>query len=448
MNADVVVIGGGFAGISAALSLADQGVSVLLLEKKRVLGGRAFSYQDPQTFETVDNGQHLLMGCYHHTLELLEKLGTEEKLYRQPSLQVSFLDANHQWRQLSCPANKGFLGLLIAFLKIDFLSFSDKLKAAITLPFYFSKMKRADTTVQQWLKQAKQPRSLQKLFWEPLCYAALNESPERASSSLLHKVLEEAFLKRKGVDGLIFPKTGLTELMGEAAQRYLNERNGEIRTSCSVKKINVDQRKISSIELITNETLQPKAVISTLPPSSLKKIVSEFSYLSSCQSSPILSIHLWLKTPLASQPFFALLDSPLHWVFNRQKIWEIPEKAPYLYSLIVSGAHDWVLEPNEKIEQMVRQELTRFFPHFDATQIERIKIIKELEATLTPSAEMLRYRPKSKTSLENFFLAGDWTDTGLPATIESAVLSGKLAAAEVLKTLHKGKHHERTQHRV
>lgn len=443
MNPDVVVIGGGFAGISAALELADQGKSVQLFEKKRFLGGRAFSYQDPQTSESIDNGQHLLMGCYHHTLSLLKKLNTQEHLYCQPSLQIDFLDSKNNFYQLDCPPKAGLFGLIKAFMKVHFLSFSDKMITALTLPLYFHQMKQPGLTVQAWLQQAKQPLKMQQLFWEPLCYAALNEAPERASSSLLHKVLEEAFIKNRGVDGLIFPKTGLTELTGQAAQQYLNKRNGSIHTASSVKKIHLNQNRVHSVELVNKENIQPKAVISALPPSSLNRLLSfeeentsqGFSDLDKCKSAPILSIHLWLNKPLCTQMFLALLNSPIHWIFNRQKIWEMPEKPPYLYSLIISGAHEWAARSNEQIQRELFKELTHFFPHFQQDQLEQIKIIKELEATLSPSPDMLQYRLKQKTDFENFFLAGDWTDTGLPATIESAVLSGKLAAQECMNVL-------------
>ncbi len=447
MKPKVVVIGGGFAGISAATTLAEANIPVLLIEKKRILGGRALSYQDPQTQEIVDNGQHLLMGCYHHTLSLLKKLKTDTHLFRQPALTVEYLAKGNHFYQLNCPPQAGFWGLMRAFLKVDFLSLKDKLQTLVTLPLFFHKMKQPHLTLHDWLIQAKQPKRMIQLFWEPLCYAALNEDPKNAAALLMHKVIDEAFIQQQGVDGLIFPQTGLSELTSQATENYLTERDGDIKRGLSVKKITFTENQLTQLELTNGEQLEPKAVISALPPHALRKLLTEQPQLTDpldrCESAPILSIHLWLRQPLTEKPFLALIDSPIQWIFNRQKIWQTAEKAPYLYSLILSGAHNWIKQPNQAIEAMVQKELTLFFADFDPTHIERIKVIKEQDATLSPSPNVLSYRLKQKTGIDNFFISGDWTDTGLPATIESAVLSGKLAAKEYLKTVKKETIHER-----
>jgi len=447
MNADVIVIGGGFAGLSAAIQLADAGHSVLVLEKKRLLGGRAFSYNDPETGEVIDNGQHLLMGCYHHTLDLLCKLRTEQKLFKQTGLQVDFLDEKGVFYRMDCPTKGRFFNFFKALFGLGFLSFWDKSIALLSLIFFFNKMNQKGITVSQWLKKARQPKKMRDAFWAPFCLAALNDSPDRASAALLKKILDEVFLSTTTSHGLIFPKAGLSELTGKAAQNYLESRRSRIQMNTSVKQIVFSKDQIEKIQLSNGETINPKFVVSTLPPISLLKILPpsphvEVDFLDSLKklrSSPILSIHVWMNIALTEKPFFALLDSPIHWIFNRQAIWDLPSSPPYLYSLVVSGAHEWMDRSNREIEDCVEKELSRFFPDFHSQQMERIKIIKEPFATLSPAVECLPFRLNQKTKFKNFFLAGDWTETGLPATIESAVLSGKLAAQELLKTESKQK---------
>jgi len=189
MSADVVVLGGGFAGISAAVQLVDAGFSVLVLEKKRLLGGRAFSYNDPETGEVVDNGQHLLMGCYHHTLDLLSKLKTEQKLFKQPGLQVDFLDEKGNFYRFDCPANGRSFNLVKALFGLSYLSFWEKCFTTLSLLFSFNKMNQKGKTVSQWLEEAHQPKKMRDYFWTPFCLAALNDSPDRASAALLKKIL-------------------------------------------------------------------------------------------------------------------------------------------------------------------------------------------------------------------------------------------------------------------
>lgn len=442
INPEVIIIGGGFAGVSAAAVLADAGVSVLLLEKKRLLGGRAFSFVDTESNEVIDNGQHLLMRCYQNTLDLLAKLKTDTHLLFQHSLEVDFLDDTGTYYRFKSSRHGSFLRLVIGFLKWRYLSLREKAQSCLA-PLFFPFMNLKNLTVGQWLKLSLQPQRMRDSFWAPLCYAALNEPPDKASATLFKKVLTEAFRGSGGRDGLIFPKAGLTDLTGERARQYLEERGGAVKTGCAVSRIQIQNNKVAEVKDIHGNKWTPKAVISALPPSALHKLLQKqpeqvppsLADLDQCRSTPILSIHLWLSRSITGRPFFTLIDSPIHWIFNRRQLWGLPEKETQFLSLVVSGAYDWMSFSNEEIQAKVEQELSRFFADFDPKNITRIKIIKEPEATLSSSPDMLKFRYGQKTEIENFFLAGDWTDTGLPATIESAVLSGKLAAQEALKTL-------------
>lgn len=444
MKADVVVMGGGFAGIAAAAALAEQGRSVVVLERRRLLGGRACSFQDPASGEEIDNGQHLLMGCYRNTLELLEKIGTRDQLKSQESLQVEFLDDKGKIHELDCSRGPGVLGLLLGLLSLSSISVADKLRLIFLLPSIFLASSRNRQTVSEWLDRTWQSPQIQKHFWEPLCLASLNESPDRAAADLLKVVLREAFRGSKKSSALLFPMDGLSELTGEKAMQYLEARGGRVFTRLAVTRLQLDADKVAHAEFLDGKTIEAGAFISALPPAALAKILPaqfksahpSYDRLDQFQTSPILSIHLWLSKPLTDRPFLALLNSPIHWVFNRELIQRKIEAPYHPYSLIVSGAHDLAKFSNLALQTYLERELARYFPHFEAKQIQKIKIIKELEATILPSPEMQMRRLGTKTAMKNLFLAGDWTATGLPATIESAVVSGKLAAAEALKYLN------------
>ncbi|MCI0663574.1 MAG: hydroxysqualene dehydroxylase HpnE [Acidobacteria bacterium] len=443
----VVIIGGGFAGLSAGVDLAEQGWRVLVLEKRGFLGGRAYSFIDKTTGDSIDNGQHLLMGCYHHTLRFLEKIGSISRLKMQLNPQVDFLleEANGYVRQASfkCPRLPAPLHLLAGLAGLETIDWRERLLAlrvGLALRRVHTRgTKLADTTVREWLNNLGQPERMQRRFWDVIALATLNESPERASADMFARVLDQAFLRARRDSLLIVSQVPLSELYTEQARNFIEARGGEVRLNSDVLKIEFDGSRVCNLTLRSGETIEVGAVISAVPYYSLRRLLTDdvvnssdcFRSLEQFRSSPIVSINLWYSEPITDLEFVGLLDSPIEWVFNKNAIAGVTGIKRQHLALVISGAHGVAQRPNNELLRMAVSTIERFFPAARRRQLIHSLVVREQDATLSHTIGTARMRPPQKTNFSNFYLAGDWTDTGLPATIEGAVWSGQECARMV-----------------
>ncbi len=435
----VVIIGGGFAGLAAAVDLAEQGEKVLLLERRAFLGGRAYSFTDKITGDTIDNGQHLMMGCYHHTLSFLKKINALDKLKFQPNPRVDFLSEASGHTSFTCPNLPAPLHLLAGLAKLKTLSWGDRLKAlrvGIALKMINGNRARlADISVRDWLNALGQSDNMQRNFWDLMALATLNEAPEIASADMFARVLEQGFMHAKQDSTMVIARTGLSELYVYDAIKYIAARGGEIRSNASVAQIEFENNSANGVTLANGERVYAKAVISAVPYFMLKNIVApemlaqHFPSVAAFTSAPIVSINLWYDEPVTDLEFVSLLDSPIEWVFNKNAIVGNSVKRCQHLALVISGAHQAARQPKEILIEMAHDEMKRFFPTANKQRPAHAYVIKEQHATISHSVGIARQRPSQKTPLTNFFLAGDWTDTDLPATIESAVFSGQKCAS-------------------
>ena len=421
MQKKVIVIGGGFAGLTAAAYLANKNYKVTLLEASPKLGGRAYSFLDKETNSVLDNGQHILMGCYHFTLEFLSLIGAKENFSIQKRLEVNFVEESFQVKQLKAFPFFYPVNLLIGLLNYQAISFKDRirlLKVFFKLPFYnsnkFSKM-----TVNEWLEKENQSLETQNAFWKILAVGALNTSIEKASAKIFIDILKQIFLDGSNASAIILPKYGLSESYCKNAEEYIVKSGGEISLSESVEKIIFKDEH--AIEIHSSKKIYSDfdSIVSTFPSFALKRIIGEESrfFTPDFQYSSILNIHLWLKENKIPEGFFGLINSPLHWVFN---------KGSHL-NIVISDADELVNKSDEELIEMVKDEMKKFFL-LEPEVISYYKIIKEKRATFIPANEIIDKRPAQETQIKNLILAGDWVDTGLPSTIESAVKSGRVAA--------------------
>ncbi len=428
---DVVVVGGGFAGLAAAVRLAGAGARVVLLERRGVLGGRAYSFVDPESGAVVDNGQHLFMRCYTETLALLRTLGTADRIAFQPRLAVDFVGPGGWQGRLDCPRLPPPLGLLVGLGRLPGLSWSDRLRmlrvgaAAAAAP----EAALEPLTVDAWLAGLGQPAAARRLFWEPLTLAALNDLPQVASARWLVAVLRRAFLGGRGASDLGFPTVGLSTLYTGQAQAYVEGRGGAVRTRAAAAALEVAGDRVVAVRVAGaggGERLLAGAVVCAVPHHALLPLLPQalaaappFAGLARLGTSPIVSFHLWYDRPVTDRPFLGLLDSPLQWLFNRGSH----------ITLVTSGARRLIDLGRAELTRLAAAELARLLPAASGARLVRAHVIKERYATpaLPPGAGALR--PGPRTPLANLVLAGDWTDTGLPGTIESAVASGHAAAA-------------------
>ncbi len=441
----ILIIGGGFAGLAAAVDLAAQGQQVLLIERRNFLGGRAYSFTDKITGDTIDNGQHLLMGCYHHTLNFLHKIGASHKVKFQSNPRVDFLSDTTGHASFACPAWPAPLHLLAGLARLQTIGWRDRLSAlrvGVALKTMNGQRARlADITVREWLNELGQSEQMQSRFWDLLALATLNETPERASADMFARVLDQAFMHTKQDSTMVISRVGLSDLYTTDAVQFITARGGTLRTNASVKTIDFARQRAVGVTLTTGERITAAAIISAVPYFMLKDIlapellVAHFPAVAEFKSAPIVSINLWYDEPVTDLEFVSLLDSPIEWVFNKNAIADDARPRRQQLALVISGAHQAAAQPKEFLIEMATAEMKRFFPKARPQTPSHAYVIKEQHATISHTVGIAHQRPPQKTPLANFFLAGDWTATGLPATIESAVWSGQECARLVQYSL-------------
>ncbi len=451
---DVIVIGGGFAGLATAVALAREGVRVKVLEKRPVLGGRAYSYTDATTGEVIDNGQHAMMGCYHETLRFLDRIGASGKLAIQPRLSVPMLDADRGEAAISCAPLPSPLHMAAGVLRYRLVDASDRVRILVGGLRLLALKKRRDpllrsSTVEQILDVLGQSPRARSAFWHPVAIATLNEDPKLASADLLAEVMLRAFFAGKDDARFVLSKVGLSELYTADAHRYVVERGGTIESKAHVVGIGVRGDEVSHLDLRDGRRLTAAAYVSAVPPQGLFPLLpvavrrddAMLGGIERLTSSPIVSVHLWFDRHVTGHAFAGFVGTQTHWMFNRDEIAGRRDRDGAYLTFVISGARDVVELDAETLVAATLADARRMLPAARGAVLRHAQVVKEKSATMSPTVEAARLRPPTATRFCNFALAGDWTDTGLPATIESAVASGHAAAALVAARLaeHRGR---------
>ena len=452
MQADVVVIGGGFAGLSAAVTLADAGVTVIVLEQAPRLGGRAAAFVDRETGERVDNGQHVLFGCYRETYAFLDQLGTRHLAPVQRRLALTMAGADGRSFALRCPPLPPPWHLVVGLLRWRAVPLADRLSVARLRPLLTAARRdgaravaaRVDPamTVTEWLRLYRQSPRLCEWLWQPLAVAALNQAPDTAAAQPFVRVLAELFGSGIEDSAVGLPAVPLDELYALPAARFIESRGGIVMTSAPARLVVSPAGKVESVHTPA-ATIATRAVLSTVPwhglarlwspdvPPSLASLVASASAMA---SSPIVTANLWFDGLALSDPFVGLIGGPMHWAFDKGALFGRPGSH---LSVVASGAADLAAMENAEVTRVATDHLAAAIPQIRGSRLLRSVVVREHRASfsLAPGGPV---RPQPETSLEGFFLAGDWTDTGLPATIEGAVVSGRTAAKLILTRLRGG----------
>ncbi len=443
----VAVIGGGFAGLSAGVALAGRGLRVALLEGRPRLGGRAYSFTDEATGETVDNGQHAMMGCYRHTLAFLDDIGAGDKLMRQPRLHVDMVDTAVGPGAIACSGLPSPLHMLSGILGYRLLTPRERWLALLGGARLMGLRRRGDPRLREWtveqiLVHLGQSENARRRFWYPVAVATLNELPARAAAAPFAEVLAQAFFASRRASQFVLPRVGLSDLYTGDARRCIESRGGEVLTRAAVAAVAVNGGAPLHVHLRDGRHIEADAVISAVPPRALGALLPlplrDHPLLRSAAeitSSPIVSVHSWYDRPLFPGDFVGLVGTTAQWVFNRTRLTAggagIATAATgnaFCVSAVISAGYDVVDRDPRELAALVAGDLRKAFPASAAAQPLRSVVVKEKHATMSPTPANERRRPAAETPLDRFFLAGDWTHTGLPATIESAVLSGRRAA--------------------
>ncbi len=449
----VVVIGGGFAGLRAAVALADAGVPVTVLESRVGLGGRARSFTDPASGEVVDNGQHLFLAGYDRTLAFLERLGTRDRLLFQDHLRVGFVEPGGRTTVLDCPPVPAPWHLFLGISRLPGFGWRERLGWwALSNSVRRSSVRRTEgasgtsgrgETVEEWLERMGQGSRSRTRFWNPLAVAVLNEDPSRASVAGLQQVLGTMMFRPRGCSRLGMASVGLSDLYTEQARRTIEGRGGRVLLNRPAAGLLFERGRVTGVTLPDGTRVEAAAVVSAVPPSVLLRLLPEGAgeaaglrgILARFHSSPIVSVNLWLDRPVCEEAFVALLGTRFQWLFNKAGILRASREQASYVSLILSAAHEEVGLSNEALIQSALEDLRRCFPAAAGAGLVRAQVVREREATVSLTVGLERLRPGAETGLEGLFLAGDWTATGLPATVESAVVSGEKASAAALKWL-------------
>ena len=446
----IAVIGAGWAGCSAAVTLAAQGHQVSLIEASRTLGGRArkVAIQD----YVVDNGQHILLGAYKATLEMMRKVGidTERTLLRLP-LQMCYPPGS-QGMHFAAPKLPAPFHLLLALLRAKGLSREDKLSLArfSTTARWMGWQLHQDCSVSELLHRFEQTERLCKLMWIPLCVAALNTPPDRASAKIFLNVLRDSLGANRAASDMLLPRVDLSELLPEAAARYIKQRGGEIITGVSVKKLtqhedhsweldasNANQDngvKWDAVIIATDLDHAQRLLDNTITPNeySAQKINTSFSY------EPITTCYLQYTNKLTlPRPFFALIDDAAskHWgqfIFDRG---QLQQDQKGLMAVVVSASTKAIELSHAELAQDIAQQLAKDFNNPELATPIWHQIISEKRATFscTPGLK----RPDNQTDISGLLMAGDYADCDYPATLEAAVRSGVKAAEKLSAILSK-----------
>ena len=448
-NPRTIVIGGGLAGLAAAVRLAEAGREVITLEATKSGGGRSRSFHDKVTGREIDNGQHLMMGCYHETLAFLRAIGApEHAIDFQRSFSLTMLEPGGGRIEMRCPPLPAPLHLAAGLLGTRGLGVLHRAAALRVGLALRGEVERPDDneTCDAWLRRLGQTRAIRAAFWEPLIWAVLNDDPLVASAAMLVAVIERAFMSTRDDSALGIPRKPLSSIYVDRAVEWIRDRGGEVRFAAAARAIELDgDGRVRGVTLKSGEIVEATQVITAVPPHALLDLLPDaarehvvFRDVARLESSPIVNFWVTLAEPLLDRPFVGLVGSPLHWLWDRDRIEAGRDsrnagRKDSLLSVTISGARSFVNDDPEALRELLIGELARFFPTAKP-EIKAFRVVKEKRATISHAAGTYQRRPATVSPIPGLLLAGDWVRTGIPATIESAVQSGHEAAARALRS--------------
>jgi squalene-associated FAD-dependent desaturase len=438
----IVVVGGGIAGLSAATRLVGDH-EVTLFEKRALLGGRAWSTVDETTGDVIDNGQHVVLGCCRALRRFLERIGARERLTFQRALDVTFVDGGRRDRLKAAPlpAPLHLLGGLIGFHALGARDRLNLLKVAAGIAHPTALFPAASDyeTVDRWLDRVGQSTAARRGFWHPLTRAVLNDDPATASAKMLEAVLREAFFGSRDDARLGLFSVGLSELYADDAARFVEARGGRVVTAAPVERLRIEDRTVRGVVLRDGSRHDADAVIAAVPPAVLLELVPAelrtgetfFEGLERLRPSPIVSVHLWFDRRVCEAELYGLVDRPIHFIFNRNRLSTVRTPDESYLSCVVSAAHDLVERAPDEIIRIAVDEVRRALPGAAHAALRHARVLKEREATIAHPAGSESFRPSVRTPIAGLFVAGDHVRTGLPATLESAVRAADEAVERI-----------------
>jgi zeta-carotene desaturase len=423
-NPNVIIIGGGLAGMAAAVALESAGVGVTLLESRRSLGGRAGSFEDPQTGEQLDNCQHVLLGCCTNLLDFYDRLGVKNLIRFERT--IHFRDAEGRYDLYGTNGFPAPTHLSASFMLFGVLTWGERIAysramLAMLRMGHGGRAALENVSFGQWLDEHHQPASLIDKLYDPILVGALNEQVRAASAMYAIQVFQDAMLAHADGYRLGLPACPLSRLYEKLPCR-------DVRLGVRVGELCFDGKRISGVKLADGEMIVANAVVLATNHHSVQRWVdpamdSRIGPLAKLEDVPILGVHLWFDRAVMRDSHAALLGGPLQWLFRKDN------NGCVLHG-VISAARDWVGRSKEESLKLFEEQVRATLPEAREAKLVRGVIVIEKRATFSPGPGVEQLRPSQAPNdgVENLFLAGDYTRTGWPATMEGAVRSGYLAA--------------------
>jgi squalene-associated FAD-dependent desaturase len=455
MSPRIVIVGGGLAGLAAAVALTDRGLPCTLLESRPRLGGRASSFHDPATDTDIDNCQHVTLGCCTNFRHFCQTTGLDAFFRREPALY--FVGPSGKIDRFAAGPLPAPLHLTGAFARLSYLSWGDKLALARGLKELARPVTELDESrpFLEWLRKHGQTETAIQRFWFVVLVSALSESLDRISVGHARKVFVDAFLANRDGWYVDIPTVPLEDLYGGRLTDWLTSRGSTIRLLTSADQIEIAGGQASGVRMSSSEVVSGDEfvvalpffrVMSVLPP--ILKTAPELQGVERLEAAPISSIHLWFDRPITNLPHVVLVDRLCQWMFNRTAMGTAGSLQPksandnatpldraWYYQIVISASHSLQGQSRQEIEQTVLKELFEVWPEAADARLLHSRHVTEHRAVFSPVPGVDALRPTQQSSVANLQYAGDWTRTGWPATMEGAVRSGYLAATNVLRRL-------------
>ena len=448
----IVIVGGGLAGLAAASGLVDRGLRITVLESRPRLGGRASSFNDPVTGELVDNCQHVSMACCTNLADFCRRVGIDSMLRREPAM--VFLSPEGRVSRFRAGPGPAPFHLAGSFLGAKFLNTRDKLRVAYGLAcLAWGHDERPSESFADWLLRHRQSLRAINLFWATVLVSALNERLDQMDVGHARKIFLDGFLRNRTGFQLELPLVPLGELYGTRLERWLGEHGVEVRLTTGVRGVDYDDDHVAlGVVLRSGERIAADFVVLAVPfdrvrgliPDALSQRLPALAQLDSLRAAPITGIHLWFDRPVCPFDHVVTPGRLIQWVFNHTAIQgrtlavaTDPSQtgAGQYLQLVISASYDLLALDKIAIRDAVLTELAEIWPVARSAQLLRWWVVTEHGATFAVRPGVEALRPRQRTPIDGLFLAGDWTDTGWPATMEGAVRSGYLTAQEILADL-------------
>jgi zeta-carotene desaturase len=447
----VIVIGGGLAGLAASVALAEAGWRVRLFEQRPFLGGRATSYALPDGSQ-VDNCQHVTFGCCTNLEDFYGRVGAADKIRFFDQLVLQDPQGRRGvMRAGMLPAPMHFAGSFATFAP---LNLRDKMGIARAMwDILRSAGHPADLdepegiSMLEWLRRRKQTPAAIERFWRAVLVSALSEELDRTDAAYGIQVFWKAVLSNRSAYRMGVPALPLAELY-DGCRVAIQRQGGEVTLRSPARGLCIQERALRSVQFDGGREETAGAYILALPHEALRELLPEavkreepaFRNLERLRDAPITGLHLWFDRMVMREPYLTLLDTTTQWIFNKTALYGNEGKngggeagqTQYL-QLVISASYGLLQKPRQEIIDLCVAEVRQALPAARDANLLRATVIKEAAATFSPEPGVDRWRPKQETGIRGLFLAGDWTATGWPATMEGAVRSGYLAAEAVTR---------------